>query len=155
MSTVPIPADSRDWVALFDASLPIDEAVDWATLPSAGAVVTFTGVVRDESEGRPGVVSLDYEAYEGQAERVMAEIVEDARTRWPDLARVALLHRTGNVRLREPSVAVVVSSPHRADAFDAARYCIDTLKVSAPIWKREHWAEGADWAEQAVPIEAM
>jgi molybdopterin synthase catalytic subunit len=56
--------------------------------------------------------------------------------------------------LQEPSVAVVVSSPHRAAAFDAARYCIDTLKVSVPIWKREHWAQGADWAEQAVPIEA-
>jgi molybdopterin synthase catalytic subunit len=154
MSTVPIPADTRDWVALYDASLPVDEAVAWATVPSAGAVVTFTGVVREESDGRAGVRLLEYEAYEGQAERVMTEIVRDARVRWPELARVALLHRTGVVGLQEPSVAVVVSSPHRDAAFEAARYCIDILKVSVPIWKREHWAQGADWAEQAVPIEA-
>jgi molybdopterin synthase catalytic subunit len=89
---------------------------------------------------------MTYEAYEEQATRVMAEIVADARRRWSDVERVALLHRVGELSLSEPSVAVAVSSPHREHAFEAARYCIDTLKESAPIWKQEHWQDGTDWA---------
>ncbi len=69
-----------------------------------------------------------------------------------DLERIALLHRTGELGLSEASVAVVVSSPHRAEAFEAARFCIDTLKESVPIWKQEHWAGGSDWAVEQHPI---
>jgi molybdopterin synthase catalytic subunit len=115
-------------------------------------VVSFLGVVRDHSEGRPGVVGLGYEAYDVEARRVLVEIAADARRLWPAVERIALLHRTGELTLSEPSVAVVVSSPHRGDAFEAARYCIDTLKESAPIWKREHWADGSDWANAEHPI---
>lgn len=124
----------------------------WATTPAAGAVVSFLGVVRECSDGRSGVVGLGYEAYEAEAVRVLTEIAAEARRRWPDVARIALLHRTGELALSEPSVAVVVSSPHRVEAFEAARYCIDTLKESAPIWKREHWSEGSDWARADQPI---
>ena len=76
----------------------------------------------------------------------------EARRRWPDLERVALLHRVGDLTLSEPSVAVAVSSPHRDAAFDAARFCIDTLKEAAPIWKQEHWTAGSDWALGEHPI---
>lgn len=144
--------EGADWIALLATPLPIEGAVAWATTPSAGAVVSFLGVVRDHSEGRAGVVGLGYEAYEVEAVRVLSEIADESRRRWPDVERIALLHRTGELALSEPSVAVVVSSPHRNEAFEAARFCIDTLKTSAPIWKREHWSDGSDWAEAEQPI---
>lgn len=136
----------RDWVVLTEAELPLGALHAWAVTPRAGAVVVFVGVVRDHAEGRSGVHAMTYEAYEEQATRVMNEIVADVRRRWNDVERVALLHRVGELSLSEPSVAVAVSSPHRDQAFDAARYCIDTLKETAPIWKQEHWQEGSGWA---------
>jgi molybdopterin synthase catalytic subunit len=147
-----VAPECPDWVALGVEPLPVTEATRWATVPAAGAVVTFLGVVREESEGRGGVTGLTYEAYEEEAERSMRRIVDELRARWPDVTRVAVLHRVGQLELCEPSVAVVVSSPHRADAFDAARYAIDTLKETVPIWKREHWSEGSDWGLGATPI---
>jgi molybdopterin synthase catalytic subunit len=95
---------------------------------------------------------MTYEAYEEEATNRFAEIAGEARRRWPDLERVALLHRVGDLALSDTSVAVVVSAPHRSEAFEAARFCIDTLKETAPIWKREHWDGGSDWAEQAQPV---
>ena len=142
----------RDWVALTDAALPVDALASWATTPRSGAVVTFLGVVRDHAEGREGVAAMTYEAYEEPARRVMAEITAEARRRWPEVERIALLHRVGDLALSEPSVAVAVSSPHREAAFAAARFCIDTLKESAPIWKQEHWAGGSDWARNEHAI---
>jgi molybdopterin synthase catalytic subunit len=144
--------DARDWVALTADPLPADEAVAWATVPGAGAVVTFAGVVRDHAEGRDGVEAMTYEAYDEPATRAMQEIVDELRRRWPDAARVAVLHRTGRLALSEASVIVVVSSPHRATAFAAAEFAIDTLKQSVPIWKQEHWSGGSDWAVEQHPI---
>jgi molybdopterin synthase catalytic subunit len=152
---VAAPPEGADWIELLATPLPTEDAVSWVTTPAAGAVVSFLGVVRESSEGRAGVVGLGYEAYEAEAVRVLAEIAAETRRRWPDVARIALLHRTGELALSEPSVAVVVSSPHRAEAFEAARYCIDTLKESAPIWKREHWADGSDWARAEQPIRTV
>ena len=149
------PKDASDWTELTESALPVDALHAWATTPRAGAVVCFVGVVRDHAEGRDGVRGMTYEAYEEPARRVMAEIVAEARRRWPDLGRVALLHRVGELALSEPSVAVAVSSPHRDAAFDAARYCIDTLKETAPIWKQEHWSAGSDWALGEHPIRAV
>jgi molybdopterin synthase catalytic subunit len=149
------PSDALDWVVLTDAALPVDVLHAWVTTPRSGAVVCFVGVVRDHAEGREGVRSMTYEAYEGPARRVMAEIAADARKRWPDLERIALLHRVGDLNLSEPSVAVAVSSPHRDSAFDAARHCIDTLKETAPIWKQEHWRAGSDWALGEHPIRKL
>jgi molybdopterin synthase catalytic subunit len=144
-----------DWIELLATPLPTEAAVSWATTPAAGAVVSFLGVVRDHSDGRAGGVGLGYEAYEVEAVRVLGEIAADARLRWPKLDRIALLHRTGELELSEAAVAVVVSSPHRDVAFEAARYCIDTLKETAPIWKREHWSDGSDWARAEQPIRAV
>jgi molybdopterin synthase catalytic subunit len=111
--------------------------------------------VRDHAEGRDGVIAMTYEAYEEPARRVMDEIAAGARRTWPDIERIALLHRVGEVALSEPSVAVAVSSPHREEAFAAARFCIDTLKESAPIWKQEHWSGGSDWARNELPIKPV
>jgi molybdopterin synthase catalytic subunit len=149
---LPPPNETRDWVALTDSVLPVDLLARWVTTSRAGAVVTFLGVVRDHAEGREGVRAMTYEAYEEPARRVMGEIVAEARRRWPDVERVALLHRVGELDLSEPSVAVAVSAPHRAEAFEAARFCIDTLKESAPIWKQEHWVGGSAWARNETPI---
>jgi molybdopterin synthase catalytic subunit len=152
MTPVTDAPDGADWLALTDAPLPVEAVVAWATTPAAGAIVSFLGVVRDHSDGRDGVIGLDYEAYAAEAERVLAEIAADARKRWPAVDRIGLLHRTGALALSDVSVAVVVSAPHRPEAFAAARHCIDTLKESAPIWKREHWADGSDWALGEQPI---
>jgi molybdopterin synthase catalytic subunit len=124
-------------------------------VPTAGAVVVFLGIVRDRADGRDDVTALTYEAYESEATRAMAEIVAATRVRWADVARIALLHRTGRLEVGEASVAVVVSSPHRAEAFDAARYCIDTLKETVPIWKQEHHAAGADWGLGASDVRRL
>jgi len=142
-----VPPSGRDWVGLTPLPLPIDAVTTWATTPASGAVVCFLGVVRDHSEGRAGVCGLTYEAYEEEVTPRLDAVAADARRRWPAVDRLALLHRVGDVALSEASVAVVASAPHRAEAFDAARYCIDTLKETVPIWKREHWAGGSEWAD--------
>jgi molybdopterin synthase catalytic subunit len=98
---------------------------------------------------------MTYEAYEEHATRALAEVASVARDRWPDVERIALVHRVGEMALSEASVVVVVSSPHRAEAFDAARFCIDTLKETVPIWKQEHWSGGSDWAVDEHPIQPV
>ncbi|MDQ1520877.1 MAG: hypothetical protein QOI55_1950 [Actinomycetota bacterium] len=144
-----------DRIALTRAPIAVEELVQWATTAASGAVVCFLGVVRDHAEGRDGVHAMTYEAYEEQAERALRDVADAARHRWPEIERVALVHRIGELALSEASVAVVVSSPHRAEAFDAARFCIDTLKESVPIWKQEHWVGGSDWAVNDHPIEPV
>ncbi|MCZ7527425.1 MAG: molybdenum cofactor biosynthesis protein MoaE [Acidimicrobiia bacterium] len=150
-----VEPSGSDWVGLTVEPLPVEQAVAWATTPGSGAVVTFLGVVRDRSEGRPGVRALSYEAYEDAAHRALAGVGAEARRRWPAIERLALLHRTGDVALTEPSVVVVVSTPHRPEAFDAARFCIDTLKETVPIWKREHWEGGSDWSVVDHPVRTV
>lgn len=151
---VPAPEDLDDWVALSDEPLPLAEAVDWVTLPSCGGTVLFSGTVRDHADGRTGVTSLHYEAYAEQAEARMQAVIGDARTRWPSLGRLALLHRIGPLELMDVAVVVVASAPHRDVAFEAARFCIDTVKSTVPIWKKETWEGGSDWGTGAQPLEA-
>ena len=114
-------------------------------LPACGAVVQFSGTARDHSIGRPDVDLLEYEAYEEVVEPRLGAIATEMRRRWGDLGRVALLHRVGPVDVSDPAVVVAVSSPHRDAAFEAARYAIDTLKATVPIWKRERWQGGESW----------
>jgi molybdopterin synthase catalytic subunit len=112
--------------------------------PDCGAVVTFLGTVRDLTEGWE-TVALDYEAYPAMAEKKMAEIEGDTRARWP-VGELALVHRLGHLGVGEVSVAVAVSCPHRAQAFEACRHVIDRLKELVPIWKKENWADGStEW----------
>ena len=102
--------------------------------------------MRDFSEGRPGVTALEYEVYPEQAIPRLRQVADAARRQWPMIGRLVLLHRIGRLEVGEISVVVVASTPHRAEAFEAARYCIDTLKHTVPIWKRETWAGGTDWS---------
>lgn len=148
------PPRAAEWVGLTTAPLPFDRVGEWAVLPECGAVVVFAGTVRDFAEGRPGVTSLTYEAYVEQVEPRMAALAEQARTRWPMIGRIALIHRIGPLQLGDSAVLVAVSTPHRPEAFDAVRWCIDTLKADVPIWKKETWAGGAgvqeDWGHSEV-----
>jgi molybdopterin synthase catalytic subunit len=143
------------WVELTTAPLSYERAAEWVTRPDCGAVVVFGGTVRNHSEGRPGVSELEYEAYEDQVERRLHDIVAETKARWPSVGRVALLHRFGVLAVSDCSVIVAVSAGHRAEAFDAARYCIDTLKRTVPIWKRERWSGGEDWGRDASPVEEL
>jgi molybdopterin synthase catalytic subunit len=121
----------------------IDELLAAVSDPKAGAVVLFIGTTRDNNEGRQ-VERLEYEAYAGMAEKELAKIAATARERWP-IARIAIVHRTGVVPIGMASVAIAVSSAHRADAFEAARHTIDRLKEIVPIWKKEFFEGGAVW----------
>lgn len=112
---------------------------------AAGAVTTFEGVVRDHHEGK-AVSRLEYEAYEPMAVRVLEEIVREAVDRWP-VRGIRVRHRVGDLEVGDVAVAIVVWSAHRAEAFDALRYVIDTLKRRAPIWKRETGPDGRFWIE--------
>lgn len=151
VAALPRP-DAADWTALTSEPLPLAEATTWAVLPGCGAVVAFAGTVRDHAEGRTGVVRLEYEAYEEQVGARLSAIAGEARTRWPAIGRVALLHRVGVLEPTDVSVLVVVSTPHRPEAFEAVRWCIDTLKATVPIWKRETWDGGTDWGTCATAI---
>ena len=136
-------------------TLPIDAAAAFVVRPDCGASVVFTGLVRDHSEGRPGVTSLAYEAFEEEVTPRLAAIAVAARARWTTVGRLVLLHRTGLLEVGEVSVVVAASAPHRDEAFDAARFCIDTLKATAPIWKREAWEGGEDWSACGHPIDEV
>ena len=113
--------------------------------PSLGGVAVFLGTVRDHHAGR-AVVRLEYEAYPEMAEAEMRKIAEEAKARF-GVARIAVAHRTGRLEIGETSVAVVVGSAHRREALEACRFVIDTLKRTAPIWKRELYEDGAAWIE--------
>ncbi len=141
-----------EWCELTTNPLPIAAIYEWAVRPDCGAVVLFSGTVRDHAEGRTDVTSLDYEAYDEAALPAFQKIVQETRQRFPDARRIAIIHRTGRVDLSESSVVVAVSSPHRPVAFDAARFAIDALKESAPIWKKENWVGGSDWGTGAHDV---
>lgn len=132
---------------------------EWCLQPSCGAVVLFSGTVRDHAvdehgQLRAGVSHLTYEAYTEQVLVSFAAIEVELRRRWPATGRLALVQRTGRLELMESSVIAAVSAPHRAEAFEAARYAIDALKASAPIWKHEAWTDGTDWGVGARDVVA-
>ncbi len=144
----PEPADSdSDWVDVGPDAIDPTKLIAFVQSPAAGAVALFLGTVRDHSPGKTGVSHLEYEVYGEVVTRKIEEIVAEARRHWP-VIRAAAVHRTGELAVGEMSVAVAVSSAHRADAFPAARYLIDELKARAPIWKKEHWEGGAEWVRE-------
>src|SRR5487761_975731 len=119
MSTAP----TSDWLSITEKPLSTDELSNWVVRPNCGAVVTFSGIVRDHSNSRENVTALEYETDTEMAERRLREVVDEARTRWPALERVAVHRRIGRVELSAPSVVVAVSAPHRDLAFEGARFC--------------------------------
>ena len=133
---------------------PLDarRAESAVTHARAGAICTFTGIVRDSSRGR-AVTHLEYEAFAEMAAAQMRKIAEEIADRWPD-ARVAMAHRTGRLEIGEASVVVSVSAPHRAEAIAACKWGIDRLKESVPIWKKEHAADGTYWIEGDEAVKA-
>ena len=133
----------------------VREPVDIAALacqvraPQDGAVVTFDGFVRNESHNR-ATLYLDYEAYESMALAKMREIGVQLHEKYR-IHRVTMVHRLGRLEIGETSVFIAVSAPHRAAAFDACRFAIDTLKRTVPIWKKEYFADGGVWADGELP----
>jgi len=138
--------DSNVWLEITASALDVGAVYDWSVTDTCGAVVLFSGTVRNHSEGRTGVHTLSYEAFEEEVIPKCREIVSEMKNQWSDLVRIALIHRVGDLKLGESSVLVVVSAPHRPEAFEAARFGSDALKATVPIWKREAWATGSDWA---------
>ena len=128
-----------------DRPLRMDELHEVVRSPSDGAVLTFSGVVRDHS-GETETSHLIYEAYASMAERKMSELAQAAREKW-SLGEIAILHRVGRLEIGEISILLSVASPHRAEAFDACRYLIDRLKEEVPIWKKEVGPAGDFWVE--------
>jgi molybdopterin synthase catalytic subunit len=126
-----------------DRALSLDEVVHAVEGPGAGAVVTFTGAVRDSTAGRP-VLRLEYEAYAPMAEAVLSRVGSEVADRWPG-SRLAIVHRVGVLTPGELAVVIAAASPHRAEAFDACRHAIERLKVEAPIWKKEVFTDGSSW----------
>ncbi len=137
------------WIALSGDPLPVGAATEWVVRPGCGAVVVFTGTARDHAADRPEVNRLEYEAYEEQAIPRLEAVAAEARHRWPGIGAIALLHRTGVLDVGDAAVVVAVSTPHRAEAFAAARFAIDSVKASVPIWKHESWDGGACWGLEA------
>lgn len=144
-----------DWVSVSPTLLSVGDLTTWATRANCGAVVAFCGTVRDNSHDLVDIQALEYETSVAMAERRLAEIVAEARTRWPMLGAVAIHHRMGRVELGEAAVVVAVSSPHRGEAFDAAQFCIDAVKSCVPMWKRELWEGGSAWSEEGRTILAV
>ncbi|MGH9799163.1 MAG: molybdenum cofactor biosynthesis protein MoaE, partial [Blastocatellia bacterium] len=116
----------------------------------AGAVVTFDGVVRDNNDGRK-VLTLDYDAYPPMAVKEMSRVGEEIRQRWPEVERIGIVHRFGELKVTESSVVIVVTSPHRKIAFEACHYAIDRVKQVVPIWKKEIFEDGEAWVEGQRP----
>jgi molybdopterin synthase catalytic subunit len=134
---------------IVSAPIRTAEIVASVKMPTDGAVVTFEGIVRNNSRGRE-TLFLVYEAYEPMAMAKMREICGEMRRRF-SIDRIAMQHRLGRLEIGETSILIVVSAAHRAAAYDASRFGIDTFKRVVPIWKREHFRDGAVWADGEMP----
>ncbi len=130
-----------DSFAITFAPLSMEEIYALVDDAANGAVVLMSGMVRDRTDGK-AVVALEYQAYEPMAIQIFRQIANDIRQQWPDVKKMAIHHRIGRLEIGEISVLVAVGCPHRAEAFAACRYAIDTLKHNAPIWKKEWYREG-------------
>ena len=133
-----------DIYAVVERPLSPDAIATQVDDPGAGGIVIFSGVVRNQTDGRP-VKFLEYEAHAPMAEAKMREIGAVIRARWAGVRCVAMLHRIGRLEIGEASVLIAVSAAHRGVAFEACRYAIDTLKRTVPVWKKEHFEDGEVW----------
>lgn len=141
--------EDDEWIDLLPTALPVNEAQAFVgKREEMGGICTFVGATRSERDPLHGrLIGLQYEAYNGMALRCMRDLVGRARRQWP-IGAVALLHRAGAVGLGEPSVVIAVACPHRAEAFEACRWLIDTLKQEVPIWKKDVYEDGfTRWVE--------
>ena len=130
-------------IRLSAEALVIPECIEWVRVPEAGGIDVFIGTVRKATRGRE-VVQLEFEAYESMALKEMQKIADQVFEQWP-VMKVLIHHRTGVLKIGDIPVVIAVSAAHRAAAFDACRYIIDTLKQTVPIWKKEVFADGEHW----------
>jgi len=130
-----------------DKEISIDEVAARLADPANGAVVTFVGVVRGETDGRE-VRHLEYEAYPEMAEDMLRQIGDEVRARWTTIREVAIVHRMGKLAVGETAVVIALSAAHRPEVFDALRFAIERLKEIVPIWKKEVWADGEEWRSE-------
>jgi len=139
-----MPAAEDDWIELHAEPVAIEQVVSFVSSGLAGGIGVFLGTTRAEADpaGRR-LVALDYEAYREMAASQLRDLAARARERWP-ITRLAVLHRVGRVEVGRPSVVIAVATPHRAEAFAACRWLIDTLKAEAAIWKKEIWDDGGE-----------
>lgn len=127
--------------------LSIDDVVARLEDPANGAVGTFVGVVRGETDGRK-TQYLEYEAYPDMAQKQLGQIGDEIRERWPTIREVAIVHRVGRLEVGEAIVVIAVSSAHRREVFAATHYAIDRLKQIVPVWKKEVWTDGEKWKSE-------
>lgn len=140
-------------VEITHSTIDVQSILGSVTNPESGAIDVFIGTTRNNAGGR-GVLSLMYEAYEPMALKIMAQLEDEARSRWP-LHRVAIVHRLGRVDPAESSVVIAVSSAHRKEAFEACRFLIDRLKQDVPIWKKEQFVDGSEeWSGSPAAAKA-
>jgi molybdopterin synthase catalytic subunit len=138
-------------IEITEGVISTDEVVARVADPANGAVVTFVGIVRGIT-GERETLYLEYEAYPEMAEKVLLQIADEIRARWTDIRAAAIVHRIGRLEIGETAVVIALAAPHRAQTFDALRYAIDRIKEIAPIWKKEFWADGAEWrSEHTTP----
>jgi molybdopterin synthase catalytic subunit len=130
-----------------DRAISVDEVVSRLADPAIGALSTFVGVVRGSTDGRE-TLYLEYEAYPEMAEKTMAQVGQEVQERWPEIRQVAIVHRTGRLGIGETAVVIALSAAHRRQVFDALHYAIDRIKAFVPIWKKEVWADGAEWKSE-------
>lgn len=139
----PVSGGAPAFYRVQEAPIDAREVESLVVDAGAGAVVTFSGTVRDHGRGQ-SVSLLEYEAYAPAAERMMAQVGDEIAARWP-VIKIAMVHRTGALPVGEVSVVIAISSAHRDAAFEASRYAIERLKEIVPIWKKEHYGDGATW----------
>jgi molybdopterin synthase catalytic subunit len=128
--------------------LDLQALYNHVAFPGAGAIIVFSGVVRDNSHGK-SVKHLEYEGYPKMAEQSLHDIIAEIHERWAD-ARVAIAHRIGKIKIGESSLLIVVAAPHRPEAYAASRYAIERIKAILPVWKKEFATDGAAWVEGPI-----
>ena len=132
-------------IAIVSDLIDVDTVIQSVAVPEAGAICNFIGTTRDHSNGKR-VMRLEYDAYVPMAEKMMAQIETEIRSRWK-IHKISMVHMIGKLEIGVPSVVIAVSSSHRKEAFEASRYAIDRLKSIVPIWKKEFFEDGEVWVE--------
>ena len=142
--------DKQFWIT--EKFISTDDVVKNVVRPEAGAINTFIGTVREFTQGKR-TLYLKYDAYVPMAEKKLAQIGDEIREKWPD-AQCSIAHRIGELAISDIAVVIAVSTPHRADSYDASRYAIERIKEIVPIWKKEHWEDGEQWIGDQLETKA-
>jgi len=138
--------DGKKRFVITEEPISVDYVSSLVTSPEYGAITIFQGVVRERTGARK-VDHLEYEAYTEMAEDSMAQIEQEVLDRWPEIGRIAIVHRVGHLNVGETAMVVAVAAPHREPTYEALQFIVDKVKESVPIWKKEVWEDGEAWVE--------